>query len=336
MALRLTEMKVAVFGSKPYDRESLTKANEDHGQELVFIRPRLSPETAELARGCDAVCTFVNDDCGPESLERLHELGVRIVALRCAGFDRVDIETARRLGMTVVRVPSYSPHAIAEHALALVLALNRKIYRSYNRVREGNFSLNGLLGWDLYGKTVGLVGTGNIGYWAAKAFHGLGCEVIAHDLRPNEKVRELGVDFVSLEELLNRSKVVSLHVPLVASTYHLMNAERIALMRHDALLINTSRGGLLDTTAAIDALRHHRLGGLGIDVFEGEGNLFFEDRSLSTHVDLDLSVLMALPNVIVTAHQAFFTEEALANIGDVTLTNLDQLERGETCANALC
>jgi D-lactate dehydrogenase len=329
-------MKVAVFGSKPYDRESLTIANEQHGHDLLFIRPRLSPETAELARGCDAVCIFVNDDCGAQSLERLHELGVRIVALRCAGFDRVDIEAARQLGMTVVRVSSYSPHAIAEHALALALALNRKIHRSYNRVREGNFSLNGLLGWDFYGKTVGLVGTGNIGYWTARVFHGLGCDVLAHDLRPNEDVRGLGVDYVSLEELLDRSKVVSLHLPLGDSTYHLMNAERIALMHDDALLINTSRGGLLDTAAAIDALRHHRLGGLGIDVYEGEGSLFFEDRSMSPHVDIDLSVLMALPNVIVTAHQAFFTEEALANIGDVTLTNLDQLEHGEDCPNTLC
>lgn len=329
-------MRVAVFGAKPYDRESLTRANETHGQDLVFITPRLSPETTELARGCDAVCVFVNDDCGPETLQRLHDLGVRVVALRCAGFDRVDIETAGRLGMTVVRVPSYSPHAIAEHALALTLALNRKIYRAYNRVREGNSSLNGLLGWDLYGKTVGLVGTGNIGYWTARAFSGLGCEVLAHDLRPNEKVRELGVEFVSLEELLNRSKVVSLHVPLSEATYHLMNDERIGMMRPDAVLINTSRGGLVDTRAAIEALRHHRLGGLGIDVYEGEGNLFFEDRSLSTHVDVDLSVLMAMPNVIVTAHQAFFTEEALSNIGDVTLGNLDQLDRGETCPNAIC
>lgn len=328
-------MRTAVFGTKSYDRESLTVANETHSHDLTFIRPRLSPETAELARGCAAVCAFVNDDCGAESLESLHEIGVRFLALRCAGFDRVDVPAATRLGMTVVHVPSYSPHAIAEHALALVLALNRKTHWAYNRVRDGNFSLDGLLGWDMYGKTVGLVGTGNIGYWTAKAFTGLGCEVLAYDLRPNEQVRELGVGFVSLEELLRRSKVVSLHVPLTKDTHHLMNAQTIGMMRSDAVLINTSRGALIDTAAAISALRDRRLGGLGIDVYEGERHLFFEDRSLSSNVDIDLSVLLAIPNVIVTAHQAFFTAEALSNIAEVTLENLDQLERGEACPNVV-
>lgn len=326
-------MKVAVFGTKPYDQDSLTAANQIHSLDLKFIEPRLTSHTAELARGCDAVCLFVNDHAGAASLKTLADLGVRFIAMRSAGYDRVDLEAAHQLGMRVVRVPAYSPHAVAEYTVALVMTLNRKIHRAYNRVREGNFSLNGLLGWDLYGKTVGLVGIGNIGYWTARAFKGFGCHVVAHDLRPSEQAKELGIEFVSLEEMLGRSDVVSLHVPLLQSTHHLMDAERLAMMKRGAILVNTSRGGLLDTQAAIDSLMSGRLAALAMDVYEGEGDLFFEDRSLSVNIDPKLTILTALPNVLVTGHQAFFTREALNTIAEVTLDNLATLERGETCPN---
>ncbi|MDZ7578706.1 MAG: 2-hydroxyacid dehydrogenase [Candidatus Nanopelagicales bacterium] len=326
-------MRIAVFGTKPYDVDSLTVANEAYSFDLRFIEARLTSQTAELARGCDAVCVFVNDHGNERVLKVLSDVGVKYIALRCAGFDRLNVEEAHRLGLKVVRVPSYSPHAIAEHTVALLLCLDRKIHRAYNRVREGNFALNGLLGWDLYGKTVGLIGTGNIGYWTAKAFKGFGCDVLAYDLYPTDQVRELGVEFVSHEELLARSDVVSLHVPLLPSTIHLMDAERIAMMKRGAILVNTSRGGLINTQAAIDALMSGQLSGLAIDVYEGEGDLFFEDRSSSVHIDPKLSILVSLPNVLVTAHQAFFTREALANIAEVTMENLAILDRGENCPN---
>ncbi|MDP4014501.1 MAG: 2-hydroxyacid dehydrogenase [Candidatus Nanopelagicales bacterium] len=326
-------MRIAVFGTKPYDVDSLTVANEAYSFELRFIEARLTSQTAELARGCDAVCVFVNDHGNERVLKALSDVGVKYIALRCAGFDRLNVEEAHRLGLKIVRVPSYSPHAIAEHTVALLLCLDRKIHRAYNRVREGNFALNGLLGWDLYGKTVGLIGTGNIGYWTAKAFKGFGCDVLAYDLYPTDQVRELGVEFVSHEELLARSDAVSLHVPLLPSTIHLMDAERIAMMKRGAILVNTSRGGLINTQAAIDALMSGQLSGLAIDVYEGEGDLFFEDRSSSVHIDPKLSILVSLPNVLVTAHQAFFTREALANIAEVTMENLAILDRGENCPN---
>jgi D-lactate dehydrogenase len=299
----------------------------------VFLEPRLSVETAPLAAEADAVCAFVNDDLGEAVLEELARVGVGHIALRSAGFNHVDLNAAERLGILVTRVPGYSPYAVAEHGVALLMALVRKTHRAYNRVREGNFSLAGLLGFDLHGKTVGVVGTGQIGTVFARIMLGFGCRVLAYDPYPSEEARALGLEYVALEELLAESHIVSLHLPVTPQTRHFIDADRIALMRDGVTLINTSRGSLVDTLAVIEALKTGKIGLLGLDVYEEEADLFFEDLSDSVLADDVFTRLLTFPNVIITGHQAFFTAEALENIAMTTIGNLTAAERGDPLPN---
>jgi len=309
-------MRVALFSSKRYDRQSFEAAG---ARGFSYIEAHLGPETVAAAAGHEAVCVFVNDRLDAAVLERLQQLGVRLVLLRCAGFNNVDLKAAQQLGLTVARVPEYSPHAVAEHTLALLLTLVRKTHRAAARVREGNFELDGLLGFDLHGKTVGVVGTGRIGRCVLRIFQGLGCEVLAHDPFPHPEVT---APYVPLDELLARSRVLLLQCPLNADTHHLINAERLARMPRGAILVNTSRGAVIDTQAVIRALKSGRLGGLAIDVYEEEADLFFADHSGDILTDDVFARLLTFPNVLVSAHQAFFTEEALAGIATTTLANL--------------
>lgn len=316
-------MKVAVFSAEPYDERFLLAANGEKHQ-FTFFKPRLNVETAELAAGHDAVCAFVNDTLDQATLEKLSSYGVSFVAMRCAGFNNVNLQVAQDLGIGVARVPAYSPYAVAEHATALLLALNRQIHRAHNRVREGNFALDGLLGFDLHGKTVGVIGTGKIGVCFVKIMLGFGCRVLCYDPFPNPALDELNVELVELPYLLAHSNVVSLHCPLTEDTRHLISFDTLETMKRGALLINTSRGALIDTVAAIEALKSGRLGGLGLDVYENEAALFFEDRSNELLLDDVFARLQNFPNVIITGHQAFFTHEALSNIAQTTVDNLDE------------
>jgi len=317
-------MRVALFSAKRYDHQSFDAAG---AQGFTFIDARLDINTVAAAAGHEAICAFVNDRLDGPVLKGLAQLGVRLVLLRSAGFNHVDLAAAKQLGLVVARVPEYSPHAVAEHALALLLTLIRKIHRAHARVREGNFELDGLLGFDLFGKTVGVVGTGRIGRCVVTILQGFGCDVLAHDPTPNS---ELSASYVPLDELLRRSRVVMLQCPLTTETRHLMNSERLALMPHGAVLVNTSRGAVVDTKAVIHALKTGRLGGLAIDVYEEEAALFFEDRSDEVIEDDVFARLLTFPNVLITAHQAFFTEEALAGIAETTLANLAQFVREGT------
>jgi len=326
-------MRVAIYSTKPYDVQFLAAANVGHGHDLAFLEPRLSVETTPLAAGADAVCAFVNDDLGEAVLEHLGALGVRHIALRSAGFNHVDLRAAERLGIPVTRVPGYSPYAVAEHAVALLMALVRKTHRAYNRVREGNFSLVGLTGFDLHGKTVGVVGTGQIGTVFARIMTGFGCRVLAFDPYPSDECRALGVEYVEIETLLAESHIVSLHLPVTPQTRHFIDADRIALMRDGVTLINTSRGLLVDTVAVIEALKTGKIGLLGLDVYEEEAELFFEDRSDRVLSDDVFTRLLTFPNVLITGHQAFFTVEALENIATTTIGNLTAAERGEPLPN---
>ena len=321
-------MRVAVYSTKPYDEQFLSEAN-DGAHELRFLEPRLTAGTAPLADGCGAVCAFVNDDLGRPVLERLAGLGVELVALRSAGYNHVDLEAARELGLPVARVPAYSPYAVAEHAVGLVLALNRKIHRAYNRVRENNFSLNGLMGFDLHGRTVGVVGTGAIGRVFCRIMLGFGCRVVASDPAPDEECQRAGVTYVALDDLFREADVIALHCPLTRDTHHLVDEAALGLMKDGVMLVNTSRGALVDTSAVVGALKRGRLGHLGLDVYEEEGELFFEDQSNRVLTDDVFSRLLTFPNVIITGHQAFFTEEALARIAGTTVANLTAFERGE-------
>lgn len=322
-------MRIAVFDTHRHDRLFLDEAGLGSGHSLTYFEPRLNAQTAALAAGFEAVCSFVNDRIDREVLVKLREGGVRLVALRSAGFNHVDLEAASELGVAVVRVPEYSPFAVAEHTVALVLALNRKIHRAHARVREGNFSLDGLLGFDLHGKTAGLVGTGRIGRATARIFHGFGCRVIAHDREPSPAMRELGVTYVALEELYEGADIVSLHVPLTPSTRHMIDAAALARMRRGVMLVNTGRGALIDSRALIAALKTGHVGAAGLDVYEEEEGVFFEDLSDQVLQDDVLARLLTFPNVIVTAHQGFFTREALAAIAHTTLASVTAFERGE-------
>jgi D-lactate dehydrogenase len=322
-------MRIAVYSTKPYDEHYLRAANTDHGHDLVFLEPRLTAQTVALSEGCGAVCAFVNDVLDGEVLQGLADRGIRLVALRSAGFNHVDLRAAERLEITVVRVPAYSPYAVAEHAVGLILCLNRKIHRAYVRVREGNFALTGLLGFDLRGKTVGVVGTGTIGTVFCRIMAGFGCRVLAHDPYPSADCLAVGVHYVSLKELFAFSDVIALHCPLTPATHHLIDDEALDQMRDGVMLINTSRGALVDTSAAIEALKTGRIGALGLDVYEEEEALFFEDLSDRVITDDVFSRLLTFPNVLVTGHQAFFTEEALEHIAATTLANVTAVERGE-------
>jgi D-lactate dehydrogenase len=326
-------MKVAVFGTKSYDRHFLETANAQPKHELVFFQPNLTLETAPLAAGYPGVCIFVNDDADRKILEILAANGTQLIALRCAGFNHVDLRVAADLGITVVRVPAYSPYAVAEHAAALILMLNRKLHRAYNRVRDDNFSLEGLLGFDLHSSTIGIVGTGKIGLCFARIMKGFGCRILAYDLYPNPACQDIGVRYVDLHDLLSASDVISLHCPLTPDTHHLINSESLQYVKSGAMLINTSRGGLIDTKATIEAIKSGRIGHLGIDVYEDEDGLFFEDLSDTVIQDDTFQLLQSFPNVVITAHQAFFTRNALTNIAETTLDNITEFATGQKCAN---
>ncbi|MEG1041223.1 MAG: 2-hydroxyacid dehydrogenase [Pseudomonas sp.] len=321
-------MRVLFFSSQTYDQDSFNHAPATHGLEMHFQPARLTEDTAALAGGHEVVCAFINDDLSAPVLERLAAGGTRLIALRSAGYNHVDLAAAKRLGLAVVRVPAYSPHAVAEHAVALILALNRRLHRAYNRTREGNFSLHGLTGFDLHGKTVGVVGTGQIGATFARIMAGFGCQLLAYDPYPNPELLALGARYLELPELLRQAQIISLHCPLTEHTRHLINAQSLAQLQPGAMLINTGRGALIDTPALIEALKDGQLGYLGLDVYEEEAQLFFEDRSDLPLQDDVLARLLTFPNVIVTAHQAFLTREALAAIAETTLDNITRWAAG--------
>jgi len=317
-----------VFSTHAYDRASLGEANLRAGHDLVYFEPGLNERTAALAKGFESVCLFVQDKAPAGVLETLAAGGTGLVALRSAGFNHVDLVTAERLGITVLRVPAYSPHAVAEHTVALIMTLNRKIHRAFNRVREHNFALDGLMGFDLRGKTVGIVGTGKIGEVVARISRGFECRVVAFDPRVNEECVRLGVEYVSQDDLLRHSDVVSLHCPLTPRTRHMINADALAAMKPGVMLVNTSRGGVVDTRAVIAALKSGHLGSLALDVYEEEGDLFFRDLSEQVLADDVFARLLTFPNVLITAHQAFFTREAVRNIAETTVGNITDFERG--------
>ncbi|PKO46078.1 MAG: hydroxyacid dehydrogenase [Betaproteobacteria bacterium HGW-Betaproteobacteria-22] len=318
-------MRVAVFSSKPYDRDFLDAANNGR-HVFVYIEPRLDAYTAYAANDAQAVCAFVNDHLDAQTLDVLARQGVRLVTLRCAGFNQVDLAAAKSLGITVARVPEYSPHSVAEHAVALMLTLNRKIHRASARVREGNFSLDGLLGFDMHRKTVGVVGTGKIGLIVARIMAGFGCKVLAYDPYPNADCVAAGASYVTLPELLCGSDIVSLHCPLTPDTHHLIDEAAVRQMRHGAMLINISRGAVVDTRALIRGLKSGAIGSLGLDVYEEEENLFFQDLSNTLINDDVFARLLTFPNVVITGHQGFFTEDAMTEIAKVTVENITQFE----------
>ena len=328
-------MRVAVFSAKPYDVTFLAEAAGPRGHELEFFEARLRKDTAALAAGFPALCAFVNDQADAETLTRLAAAGTRLLALRSAGYNNVDLEAAERLGLTVTRVPAYSPHAVAEHTVALILALNRKVHRAWARVRDGNFSLDGLLGFDLVGRTAGVVGTGRIGAATARILAGFGCRLLAFDPRPDAACLALGARYVPLAELLAESDIVTLHCPLTPETRHLVDAAALGRMKPGAMLINTGRGALVDTPAVIDALKSGRLDYLGLDVYEEEAALFFEDRSWRVLQDDVFARLLTFPNVLVTGHQGFFTVEALTAIAETTMEAVSEFERGAVPANVV-
>ncbi len=324
-------MKIAVFSTKPYDEQFLASANNGH--EFEFFEERLNHHTAALADSHQAVCAFVNDLLDEPVLDRLHQQGVRFIVLRCAGFNQVDLRHAESLGIRVARVPAYSPYAVAEFALTLMLALNRKIHRAYNRVRDGNFSIEGLVGFDLHGKTVGVMGTGKIGLVFAQILSGFGVDILGYDVFHNPAFADWGGVYVSREELLARSDVISLHCPLTPETFHLVNAESIALMKRGVMIINTSRGALVDAGAVIDGLKSGQIGYLGLDVYEQEADFFYENLSETIIQDDTLQRLISFPNVLVSSHQAYFTDTALVNIAETTVRNLTVFEKGGTLEN---
>jgi D-lactate dehydrogenase len=326
-------VKVAVFSAKSYDRHFFNLANEQHHHELIFLEPRLNHQTACLATNSLAVCVFVNDEINRDTLEILANNGIRLIALRCAGYNNVDIQMAKDLGIKVVRVPAYSPYAVAEHTVALILALNRKLHRAYNRIREGNFALEGLLGFDLHGRTIGIIGTGSIGQVVAKIMTGFGCNILAYDLHRNSQCESIGVQYVDLPQLFARSDIITLHCPLTPETYHLVNEQAIDQMKPHVMLINTGRGALIDTKAIVAALKSGQIGELGLDVYEQESELFFEDHSDQIIQDDIFARLMTFPNVMITGHQAFFTENAMQAIAEVSLLNISQVEQGIICPN---
>lgn len=328
-------MKIAFFGTKSYDRAYFDKANAHFGHEIHYFEPRLNKETARLAHEFPAVCIFVNDDARTETIDELQKERVRLIALRCAGYNNVDLPAAKGKNIAVVRVPAYSPYAVAEHTVALILTLNRKTHKAFNRVREGNFAIDGLAGFDLFGKTAGIIGTGRIGMILARILSGFGCKILAYDLFPGPECQALGAEVVTMEELLKRSDIISMHCPLTLQTYHLINKQTIALMKPGVMLINTSRGALIDTAAVIKGLKEGKIGWLGLDVYEEEEGVFFEDLSHRVLGDDQLARLLTFPNVLITSHQAFLTGEALTNIAETTLQNVTAIEKGEECPNAM-
>ncbi|MGZ3743169.1 MAG: 2-hydroxyacid dehydrogenase [Pseudobdellovibrionaceae bacterium] len=326
-------MKIAFFDTHSFDRVFFQKENQDFKHEITFFETRLTEQTANLAAGYPCVCVFVNDRLDSVTLRGLAASGTRLIALRSAGFNNVDLEAASELGLRIVRVPEYSPYAVAEHAVALILSLNRKIPRAYNRVREGNFSLDGLVGFDLHSKTAGIIGTGKIGTIMAKILTGFGCQVLAWDRFQNPELIEAGVQYVGFEDLLQRSDIISLHVPLTPETRHLINGKALSTMKPGVMLINTGRGALIDTPALIQFLKSKHVGFAGLDVYEEEEGIFFENLSEQILQDDQLVRLLTFPNVLLTSHQAFLTEEALGNIAQTTLRNISEFESGKKLSN---
>ena len=326
-------MRIAFFSTHRFDRQFFDAANRVTHHDIDYLEPRLVSATASLAAGAPAVCAFVNDTLDEATLRHLASGGTKMIALRSAGFNNVDLAAARTLGLTVARVPAYSPHSVAEHAVALILTLNRKIHRAYIRVRDGNFSLDGLLGFDLHTRTAGVVGTGKIGAIVAKILSGFGCRILAYDIAQNPECVALGARYVTLDELWAQSDIVTLHAPLTSKTRYMIDAATIAKMKPHVMIVNTSRGALVDTFALIEGLKSGKVGYVGLDVYEEEEQLFFQD--LSSHVITDdvFARLLTFPNVLVTAHQAFFTSEALAVISETTLRNVTAFERGERSGN---
>ena len=328
-------MKIAVYSTKSYDRKYLELVNVKYNFDLEFFDFMLSKRTAKMAEGCQAVCIFVNDNADREVLTELAQIGVKIIALRCAGFNNVDLEAAKELGLSVVRVPAYSPEAVAEHTVGLMLTLNRRIHRAYQRTREANFSLEGLIGFNMHGRTVGVIGTGKIGLAVMRILKGFGMHILCYDPFKNPAAEELGATYVSLDELYAHSHVITLHCPATPENYHLLNAEAFKKMKDSVMIINTSRGTLIDTQAAIEALKSRKIGALGMDVYENERDLFFEDKSNEVILDDVFRRLSSCHNVLLTGHQAFLTEEALTSISDVTLSNIHALVTNQPCANLL-
>ena len=328
-------MKVAVFSTKNYDRKYLELVNVKYHFQIEFFDFMLNERTAKMAEGCDVVCIFVNDDGSRPVLEKLAKLGVRMVALRCAGFNNVDIQAAKELGIQVVRVPAYSPEAVAEHTVGLMLTLNRRIHRAYQRTREANFSLEGLTGFNMHNRTVGVIGTGKIGIATMRILKGFGMHILAYDPFKNPAAEELGAEYVTLDELYARSHVITLHCPATPENYHLLNKAAFDKMKDGVMIINTSRGSLIDTPEAIEALKRRKIGALGMDVYENERDLFFEDKSNEVILDDVFRRLSSCHNVLLTGHQAFLTEEALMNISDVTLHNIDCLQKNTVSENAV-
>ncbi|MFN6518214.1 MAG: 2-hydroxyacid dehydrogenase [Nostoc sp. CreGUA01] len=328
-------MKVAVFSTKAYDRQFLSAVSSSTQHELVFFEPRLNRDTAILAAGFPAVCVFVHDQVDAPTLKILASGGTHLVVLRCAGFNNVDLQAAADLGVSVVRVPAYSPYGVAEHTVGLILSLNRKIHRAYNRVRESNFSLDGLLGFNLHQRTVGIIGTGKIGLILGQIMKGFGCQLLAYDVYRNSELEALGGKYVELPELFANSDIISLHCPLTPETHHLINSKAIEQIKSGVMLINTSRGALIDTQAVIEGLKSGKIGYLGVDVYEQESELFFEDLSGEIIQDDIFQRLTTFPNVLITGHQAFFTAEALHNIAETTFANITDIEQGRACANQI-
>ncbi len=326
-------MRIACFSTKNWVRESFERANEGAGHEITYLEASLDETTVSLSEGHEAICVFVNDVVDAKVVQGLADREVRCVALRCAGFNNVDIRRAHELGITVVRVPAYSPHAVAEHALGMMLALNRRYHRAFNRIREQNFSLEGLLGFDVHGKTVGVIGTGKIGRVFCELVRGFGCRILAHDKYPDEELRDAGVEYVELEPLYQASDIISLHCPLTHETYHMIDENAIRTTKEGVMILNTSRGALVDTGAVIDGLKSGHIGYLGLDVYEEEGDLFFEDLSDQVIQDDTFVRLQTFPNVLITAHQAFFTREAINSIAEVTLGNISEVAAGEEPSN---
>ncbi len=328
-------MKIAFFSTKPYDQAYFEEYNSNNHFDISFFETRLASSTVDLTKGFEAVCVFVNDQLDEQVIDRMQHNGIKLIALRCAGFNNVDLDAAKRNNIQVVRVPAYSPEAIAEHSLALILTLNRKTHKAYNRIREGNFSLNKLTGFNIHGKTVGVIGTGKIGIAFCRILKGFGCQIIASDPYPSDALIELGVVYKPLHDIYTQSDIISLHCPLTPDTRHLINKDSIALMKEGVMIINTSRGALINTSDVIDGLSSKKVGYLGIDVYEQEENLFYQDLSESIIQDDFILRLNSFPNVLITAHQAYFTREAMKEITTTTLANITAFEKGENLINKI-
>ena len=332
----MNNTRILFYDTKPYDQRSFDQANQQYQMTCKFLPSHLTEDTAIIAKGYDTICIFVNDQLTTQIADLLVESGVQLIALRCAGYNNVDLKAVYQR-LHVVRVPAYSPYAVAEHAVALMLALNRKTHRAYYRTRDNNFNINGLLGFDMHDKTVGIIGTGQIGRMLIRILKGFGMTILAYDKFPNQAhAEELGFTYVELDELYQHSNIISLHCPLTQETYHLINVESIAKMKPDVMLINTGRGQLIDSKALVEALREKRVGSAGLDVYEEESEYFFEDFSTEIISDDTLARLLSFPNVLLTSHQGFFTQEALTNIAETTLQNIQDFFLGESLKNEIC